>query len=119
MIEIRGGATRGTVPADNGGVARGKIAAVLRHSVRRRLRARGFDVVRYEPARFPELRRTALIDERGVDVVLDVGANAGPVASPLRGGGYQGRIVSFEPQRRAYERLAAAAAGDPLWEHQR
>lgn len=80
------------------------------------LRRSGLDVVRYRPSRFPELRRVQLLRANEIDVVLDVGANEGPFAQTLRRAGYRGRIVSLEPQLRAYERLARSAAGDPLWE---
>ncbi len=90
--------------------------AALKRGVHAALRRVGVDIVRYDAARFPELRRARLVSDRKVDLVLDVGANDGPFATELRAAGYRGRIVSFEPQAAAFGRLAAASSRDSLWE---
>lgn len=56
-----------------------------------------------------ECRRAA------VDVILDVGANAGQFAEGLRASGHAGHIVSFEPLSEAHASLSAKAKDDPLW----
>src|SRR3954465_2500661 len=50
------------------------------------------------------------------DAVLDIGANAGQFAAALRGVGYRGRLISFEPQPPAFASLKAKADADPTWE---
>jgi FkbM family methyltransferase len=51
-----------------------------------------------------------------VDVVLDVGANAGQFARQLRGMGYRRRIVSFEPLAQPYARLKFNTATIANWQ---
>jgi FkbM family methyltransferase len=60
--------------------------------------------------------RAAILARPDLDLVIDVGAHAGEYGGALRGEGYRGSIVSFEPVRSQFERLSAAAAGDAAWE---
>lgn len=86
--------------------------------MKRRLRALlhrlGIDVVRYDGVHFPNRRRIELLEQLGVDLVLDVGASSGYFGRQLRRDGYGGRLVSFEPLSEAFERLHARA--DEQWE---
>jgi FkbM family methyltransferase len=67
-------------------------------------------LIEYTTGRFfAECRRAA------VDVVLDVGANAGQFGAGLRSMGYAGHIISFEPLSEAHAALTARAEADPLW----
>jgi FkbM family methyltransferase len=75
----------------------------------------GYDVIRYTPSTFHNLRRSRLIRTCNVDLVLDAGANTGQYAKGLREN-YTGRIVSFEPLSMAFKHLRAAAASDSKWQ---
>lgn len=55
-----------------------------------------------------------LLDRFNVDLVLDVGANEGQFGRRVREL-YAGEIISFEPVQEVFDRLAKAAALDPLW----
>lgn len=57
----------------------------------------------------------AVLDRLGINCLLDVGANGGQFGARVREGGYQGRIVSFEPLPHIAERLREVAADDPEW----
>jgi FkbM family methyltransferase len=93
------------------------VKRLAKRAVRRAVHALGYDVVRLAaPASPHEQSRRRVIERLGVDVVLDVGANEGQYARRLREVGYDARIVSLEPQRDAFEKLRALAAGDPRWE---
>ena len=75
--------------------------------------------LRYQVTRLPTPPmncRIEAIRRFGIEMVFDVGANAGQYATELRHYGYQGRILSFEPLPDAFASLQRAAAGDPLWE---
>jgi FkbM family methyltransferase len=55
------------------------------------------------------------IENRGIEMVYDVGANVGQFGLALRRRGYKGRIVSFEPVRSATEVLSRVAFEDGNW----
>jgi FkbM family methyltransferase len=62
-------------------------------------------------------RQSALMRDRKINLVLDIGANKGQYGKSLRDTvGYKGRIVSFEPLRDAFAILQQTAARDPFWE---
>lgn len=67
-------------------------------------------------ARTVEARRVKILEAHRVDVIFDLGANAGDYAALLRGAGYRGRILSFEPVGEVFDRLADRAERDPSWE---
>ena len=57
----------------------------------------------------------ALIKERNIDAVIDVGANEGQFAINLRKSGFTGVIHSFEPTSEAYNKLKNNAEDDNNW----
>lgn len=62
------------------------------------------------------VRRQRMIQRAGITLVLDVGANSGQWGQQVRRHGYHGRMISFEPQARAFAELQRNANADSRWE---
>jgi FkbM family methyltransferase len=60
-------------------------------------------------------RRARAMENHGIDLVVDVGANEGQYVSWLRAGGYKGRIISMEPDPEVFSRLEQKCRNDPQW----
>lgn len=63
----------------------------------------------------PHVRVAQLLGNLGITTVIDVGANAGQYAMELRKNKFAGRIISFEPQRAAFQTLQSKAQADVKW----
>lgn len=59
-------------------------------------------------------RKNVLIEKK-IDILFDVGANAGQYAQEARRQGFKGRIISFEPLPDAHKKLLKNSKKDPLW----
>jgi FkbM family methyltransferase len=56
-----------------------------------------------------------LFDRLKPDCVFDVGANVGQYGQSLRASGFQGSLISFEPNPVAFGKLQRVASSDPSW----
>lgn len=73
-------------------------------------------LIRYMRASWPQKSfLMKFLKASNVDCVIDVGANAGQFAVELRRIGYNGLIISFEPDPEVFGRLQASANGDARW----
>jgi FkbM family methyltransferase len=82
-------------------------------TVRKAFHQVGFDLRYFKDSEEGILRN--LLDRLHPVAVLDVGANIGQYARMLRGIGYRGAIISFEPLNAAHQELTAAASADKRW----
>lgn len=82
----------------------------LKHRVNDLLRTTGWEIQR------KQVHVHDFIRAKRITTVLDVGANTGQYASGIRARGYQGRIVSFEPDPRSFSQLSLKAARDKKWD---
>lgn len=89
---------------------------MIKSKLKSLIRKLGFEVSKYTPERSRIKRLGSRMKTMGVDLVLDVGANAGQFARELRESGYHGQIISFEPLSSAHKELVEASSNDPLWQ---
>jgi len=66
-----------------------------------------------------EARLIELLRKHRINCVLDVGAHHGWFAYRLRRAGYDGRIISFEPEPHNADKIEAKSKGDSLWSVER
>lgn len=102
-----GALTRAVFIASRRPLANPVLTSALPTHQPRRLRPR--------PSPQPPSEVADLLARHDIPLLLDVGANAGQYAAKIRGAGFKGRIVSFEPLSTAFARLAACAEADPMW----
>lgn len=92
------------------------VKVAWKHKVRLEFQRRlGLDLVRF-PGHDPLARTVQLLNYYDVNCVIDVGANDGGFATSIRGAGYKGRIVSFEPLTKPFTSLSRTAARDANWD---
>ena len=60
-------------------------------------------------------RLVRTLESRGIDTVLDIGANVGQYATLTRSAGFSGRIISCEPLSGAFHEIGKRAARDASW----
>jgi FkbM family methyltransferase len=87
----------------------------IKDALRSATEAIGLEVYRTNVYTSQKLRYHRLFSQHHLDLVLDVGANAGQFSKLCRSVGYQGHILSFEPSSNAHQRLLRASSADPNW----
>ena len=92
-----------------------QVRSRIKIAARQALRRAGFDLVRSLDAEDLLRRRVDLLRRHRIDVLFDVGANAGQYGLTMRALGYTGRIISFEPSSEAFQILAETSRPDPGW----
>ncbi len=75
----------------------------------------GLRLLRNDTTTNPEKMLSRLLRSFKIDLVLDVGANAGQSAKKIFASGYKGRIISFEPVPGPFKKLKSKAAKNPQW----
>jgi FkbM family methyltransferase len=88
----------------------------VRNVIRKSFRAVGLDLIRYNFHNSEDALLKKTLEQFEIDLVIDVGANAGQYGSLLRDLGYKNKIYSFEPIAEVFSKLQMRAAKDGNWE---
>lgn len=86
---------------------------MIKERLKRILNVLGYDV-RSFPSGFSR-KRIDLMNSRGIDVLLDVGANRGNYGWMVRNTGYKNQIISFEPLTKEFNELKQVSEKDKNW----
>jgi len=73
----------------------------------------GYDLIKFPTGILK--KRIDLYSKFGVNLILDVGANVGQYSMEMRGIGYKGKIISFEPTLQAYNLLHKNTLKERKW----
>ena len=76
----------------------------------------GFELRRFSVEQSKNARFISMLRTHNVNLIFDVGANAGQFGVLLREIGFDGKIISFEPLSDARENLLNISKNDPLWQ---
>jgi FkbM family methyltransferase len=88
---------------------------MLNHLIKSVLRKLGYDIRRYNIVSSTDAQFFAMLKHHEINLIFDVGANTGQFGMALRGSGYRGEIVSFEPLTRERNQLLEASRNDAMW----
>ena len=89
------------------------IVNSTKYMVQRILRTFGWEIRRFIESEVIQLSKQ--LNQRGINIVLDIGANEGQFASALFLAGYKGKIISFDPLSDVHKKLKNNAASNPNW----
>ena len=87
----------------------------IKYYIRRILNSVGIDVYPTDPRNSVQSYLEYLFEFRGVDAVIDIGANNGQYGAMLRNIGFKGFVYSYEPLEEAWLQLSKRASADDQW----
>lgn len=87
----------------------------LTNAIKQAARFAGVELRRINPLNTSSGQLLAGLNQFGIDLIFDVGANSGQFAKELRVAGYKETVVSFEPLSSAHRALQKMAKSDPKW----
>ena len=91
------------------------METMLKSVVKSFVRWSGYEILGPSRAYAAQRSLAQLLRQQQINLVLDVGANAGQFVMELFAFGYKGRVVSFEPLSSAHTQLCRKSKAYPDW----
>lgn len=88
--------------------------SIMINSIQNILKKFSFQLKRYPDSDIR--RRLQIIHNQKINCILDIGANTGQYGLYMRSYGYQGKILSFEPLKSAFNKLNTLSKKDDNWQ---
>ena len=92
-----------------------QISNLIKPIVKKFFHKIGYEINAYNFFCSHDVRRAKFINDQNISLVIDVGANEGQYALMLRSLGYQEKIISFEPVKQVFNKLAQKSELDRKW----
>lgn len=92
-----------------------RVMKRLKYLIRRYLKCFGIDIYPVDFRNSVQSYLEYLFNVRGVECVVDIGANEGQYADMLLNIGFRGQIISYEPLDKPWSLLEKKAARHPNW----
>ena len=90
------------------------MGIILKSFIKQMLHRVGFELRRFSVEQSENARFISMLRTHNVNLIFDVGANAGQFGVLLRKIGFDGKIISFEPLSDARESLLNISRNDPM-----
>jgi FkbM family methyltransferase len=87
----------------------------MKHLIKKFYKLFGISIQYYAPVNLRDSQLKAVFDYHKIDLIIDIGANAGQYGCELRHLGYKNKIISIEPLSAAYEELMNISKSDCNW----
>lgn len=91
------------------------MKSLLRHHANKLIAPLGVQVTHYQLEQDPVGQLLRAMEHFGIDLTIDVGANAGQYGHELLRAGYAGDLYSIEPQPSAHAALVQRSRDVPKW----
>jgi FkbM family methyltransferase len=87
----------------------------MKYKLKKFFRFFGFDIIGFSPVLSNTAQVVMSLQSNSIDTIFDIGANEGQFAIETIHGGYKGKIISFEPQKKMHSKCIDSIKSFKNW----